>query len=197
VRLGDRLYDRKAEPMPSCGPNSFGSDLLERLEQPVHLLRPDDRACVADEQVRSPPDGPCDNFDCSSPGVMAQRVINEVRHQALDQSRVTDDLCPGELGLNVKISTPCLLGSRDEYMLGEIRQIGLLPHFETAFARREGEEGVDEPLLLTTELQGLLASCPQFRRSGVGVRESNLQERALTCERSSQFVRGVRNKVAL
>jgi hypothetical protein len=49
MRFGDRLDDRKAEPMPGCIPNSFGSNLLEKLEQPANVLRRDDRTCVADE----------------------------------------------------------------------------------------------------------------------------------------------------
>ena len=128
---------------------------------------------------------------------MAQRVVDEVRHQARDQSRVTDDLCFGEVGFDVKTSTLGLLSSRDEHVLGETCQIGRLPLLETAFARREREEGINELLLLITERQGLFASRSQFCRSGVGGCESDLQQRALACERSSQFVRGVRNEVAL
>jgi len=70
--------------------------------------------------------------------------------------------------IRLKTSTLGLLSSRDEHVLGETCQIGRLPLLETAFARREREEGINELLLLITERQGLFASRSQFCRSGVG-----------------------------
>ena len=104
VGCENRTDDCEAEPMPGALAHTFGADLLERLEQSVNILGSNHRSGIADGETRTSSDGPGRNFDAAPGEAVAQRVVYEVCHQALDQSRVTDHLHFHKVGFNMKAS---------------------------------------------------------------------------------------------
>ena len=68
---------------------------------------------------------------------------------------------------------------------------------ETALAAGQGEQRLDEPLLLIPCGQHPLAGAPQGRDGGLRVGQRHLRHGALPRQRGAQFVRGVGDELAL
>ena len=113
---------------------------------------------------------------------MAYCIVHEVCHQALDQSGVAKCWGRDDAGVDVDTSAFRLLPTPEEHGFGDLAEVERLPPLNAPLARRQSEEGIDEPFLLLAELERLLARCAQVFGSGVGVRKGDLKERPLACQ---------------
>ena len=90
-----------------------------------------------------------------------------------------------------------LMSTSGQDGLSDVSEIEWLPLFDAALAGGQGEQCLDESLLVFAEGEGLLAGRPQGVGVGVRVGEGDFQEGSLAGERGAQLVGGVGHEVAL
>ena len=81
--------------------------------------------------------------------------------------------------------------------IGDRRKVERLPLIQSALAAREGQQGLDEALLLDARREHAALRRAERLDRGVGIREIDLEERALACEGSAELVRSVRHELSL
>ena len=101
---GDRVDDREAEPVPAGVVGAGSVKTLERLQQARHLLGGDRGAAVGDRQECVLVAGAGRDLDVSLGDVVADRVVEEVGDQALDESRIASRRCWGERRADVEVA---------------------------------------------------------------------------------------------
>ncbi len=124
---------------------------------------------------------------------MPQRVLHQVRDQALDQVRIAPDRGRGQAGLDRHPAG----GSAGQHGPGDVGQVQLGRPFDTLLAVGEREQRPDQPLLRVAEREHLPARLAQRLHRRVRVGERDLQQRLLRGQRGPQLVRGVRHEVPL
>ncbi len=129
--------------------------------------------------------------------VVPDRVVHQVADQAFGQARVAHRGGRVQRGgqLNVvplRVSGPGLDGRP-----GQGRQIERFRLPDAALAAGQGEQRVDQLLLLLAQGQRLGAGRAQFGRRGVRIGQRHLQQGPLRGERGAQLVRGVGDEVPL
>jgi len=193
VRVGDGPDDRQAKAVPAVAlADTFGAEPLERLEEPAKLPGRHHRPAVADRQHRASLLDAGTDADPSAGHVVPERVVDQVRDQALRQPRVAT--ARRRLEREVQPDRP-VTGLSDPR--GEGGQIERLASVDAAFSRRERQQPVDEPLGPLPEDEHLLARLPQCRRGRRWIGQRHLQDRSLCGERGAQFVGRAGDEVPL
>jgi hypothetical protein len=92
VGSGDRADDRQAEAVMAVGRGgAVAAEPVEWLEQPVELVRANHQSGVGNGQDRKPGFGLGTDLYGPVGVVVTHGVVDQVRHQALDQGRLADD----------------------------------------------------------------------------------------------------------
>ena len=128
---------------------------------------------------------------------MPDRVVDEVGHQPLDETRLAEGRGGIERDLEFQSALLELGTTGGEDGLGEVGEVKGLTPGEAALAAREGEQGLDQPLLLLAGGEHPPVALPERLDRGIGVAERHLGDRALACERRAQLVGGVGHELAL
>ena len=91
----------------------------------------------------------------------------------------------------------CVVAAGGEHSCDDLGEVEGVPAGDAALAGRQGEECLDEPLLVSAESEGLLAGRAQGIGVGVGVGEGDFEEGSQTREGGAQLVGGVGDEVPL
>jgi hypothetical protein len=137
------------------------------------------------------------NVEAASGLVVVYRVIDQVGHHALDEAWVTCRNGLGKCDVDVDALIFGLLAAVENDAAGDLAKIERLPALDGPLAGREREQCVDQPSLLGTEVQRLLAGRSQALCVGVWVGQVNLQEGSLSGERRAQLMGRVSHELAL
>ena len=103
VRVGDRLDDGESQSVAAVVAGTGAAQSLEGLEETLDLLGRDGRAGVRDRHEGVPVAGPGGDLDMSAGGVVADRVVDQVGDQALEQSWIAGRRRRVERGADVEI----------------------------------------------------------------------------------------------
>jgi len=197
VRRHDGLHDGQAEPEAAVAAAFGAVDPLERLEQPLQVGLGDDGAGVGHRQHGLPGALLDDDVHHAVRDVVAQRVVDEVDHEAFDkiglarragrrQPRAQPDAADVGVGPPGRHHLPHHLG-----------QVERLADVQPGLAAGEGEQRVDQPFLLLAGDEHPLVRGAQGLDRGVGVRQRDLDDDPLPGQRGAQLVRGVGDEPAL
>jgi hypothetical protein len=148
VGVGDRLHDREAETEPVLVSRAIAVEPLKGLEQPLDFRLGHDRSGVhdGDDRVSVPDTG--HDLDPSLLGVVPHRVVDEVHDEAFDQARVALHGNRGERGVEHQTEMLRIRAATEDDPVGNGGEIEGLLAFEAGLHARQGQECVDEPLLL-------------------------------------------------
>jgi hypothetical protein len=98
VRVGDRLDDREPQPMAAVVAGAGPAQPLEGRKEPADLLGRDGGAGVGDRREGVPVAGAGGDLDASESAVVADRVVDQVGDQALEQPLVARRRRRGDRG---------------------------------------------------------------------------------------------------
>jgi hypothetical protein len=129
--------------------------------------------------------------------VVAQGIVNEVRHEQFDQPRVAGRGGGGERRLDAEVPAFGFGPAAGQGRVSDLSEIEPLPALDAAFAGGQGEEGINQLFLLVAELKGLFAGRPERCGGGAGIGQRDLQESPLPGQRGPQFVGSVGDESAL
>lgn len=152
---GDCRHDRQAEAEPFSMTEAIGRQALERLEQSLDLIARHDRSGVGDRERGSGSERADVNVDLSAGPVVADRVLEQVRHQTADQPTITGDGRGLECHVELQVTLVGLRGDALDRVIGDRCQLGGFAIVESALALGEGEQGIDQLLLLLALLERL------------------------------------------
>src|SRR6266496_3696938 len=113
---------------------------LERLEDAVGIRRADDRAGIGHGQLAPARRGAGADPDVTGGGVVAGRVVDQVRDEAFGQHRVARY----DGGLERGVQPPVARVGRVEDVFGDRGQVDLLVDGEPALVAREDQQRADE-----------------------------------------------------
>lgn len=120
----------------------------------------------------------------------------EIGQQALDEPRVVLEGGGRDGGRHAKPDPIEVQVRACERGAADLRQVGPLLAVETPLAAREGEEGLDEALLLTVRGEELLTGrSPRLGRGGVA--EGDLHQGALPGDQGGKLARSAGDEVTL
>ena len=142
----------EAEPVAVGVAGTCAADPLEGPEESVDLGGRDRRAGVADRDASLAPDRVRGDLDVPFGCVVAQRVVDEVGHEPLDESGVAGGRCRAERGINGDSAAFGLSSAAGDDGFGDLVEIDRLPLFGAVFAGRQREQRLDEAFLLVAEL---------------------------------------------
>ena len=162
----------------------------DRLEHALELVSLHDRPGVGDRQNRDPTVGSSLYVDPPAGDVVADRVVDEVADQPLDQGRIAHRRRRYEVGdeLDRAAVKPRAVRHDADARDGEVQRFAPI---EPALAPREREQRLEQRLLLATRREQLLAGGPQRGGTRVGVGERDLQQRPFERERRAQLMGSV------
>ena len=123
VRGGDRLDDGESQSVSVVVPGTGAAQSLEGLEETLDLFGRDGRAGVRDGHEGAAVAGPGGDLDLSAGGVVADRVVDQVRDQALDQSWIARRRRCGQRRANVEVAVCELCLAREQGLGGEDREV--------------------------------------------------------------------------
>ena len=128
---------------------------------------------------------------------MADRVVDQVRDQALDESRIARRRRRVRRGANLEVAVcdRCLAGVQG--LGGKSRKVDALALLGPGLAARECQQRLDHLLQVLLGREHALVGCAQRGEARLGVRERDLDQRSLACQRGAQLVRRVRGELAL
>ena len=98
---GDRVDDREPKAVPVAVAGARGSESLEGLLEAVQLLGSDHGAVVGHRQDGLSCLGRGRDVDATAGQVVRDRVVDQVRHQTLDELRVAFDSGRAERGVQL------------------------------------------------------------------------------------------------
>ena len=139
------------------------------------------------------------------PVTTSTRPAGSLLHWAVDQ---VGDKAFGETGVTCRRRGVVVAGAAavvraggnvpaEEDLVSEGSEVERLPAVEPCFASGQGEERLDEPLLLPAGREGTFAGSPPGSGGGTGVGEHLFEEGLLQGEGSAQLVGGVGDELAL
>ena len=123
VRVGDRLDDGESQPVAVVVAGAGAVQSLERLEETLDLLGWNGRAGVRDGHEGMPVTSPGGDLDVSAGGVVADRVVDQVGDQALEQSWIARGRRRVQGCANVEIETRELWLVGEQGLGGEGREV--------------------------------------------------------------------------
>jgi hypothetical protein len=83
---------------------------------------------------------------------VADRVVEQVRHQALDKVCLANRLDVIEHPVDLHAAALCLLLAAMDYVLRELSEVERLPRLDATLAAGERQQSVDQPLLMARQL---------------------------------------------
>src|ERR1700756_2783828 len=89
VRVGDRLDDRQAEADTVAVHRAVSTESFERLHELLDRVCRDDRSGIGDGDARASHHALGRDVDVTTLDVVADRIVEEVGSEALDQARVS------------------------------------------------------------------------------------------------------------
>src|SRR5580704_15142048 len=166
--------------MPVALAGGLAAELLKGFEEPADLGVGDDRPGVGDRQEGPSGASPGGQGDASVVVVVADGVVEEVGDQSLGELGIAYGRRGGDVGVNLE---PRASGALDyalrQGLAGDFREVEGLLLIEAAFAAGEGEERVDETLLVYTRDEELFADAAEGVEGSAGVGEGDLEQGAL------------------
>ena len=145
---GDGLHDREAEPVAVGQADALVAEPPEGLEQTLQFDEWDDGSRVADRQPRAVGCGAGRNLHGAIGGVVAHRVVEQVRDQARNKGWVADRVSLVEGRIDLDAAALCVILPAVDDLLREPSEVEWLPGLDAAFAGGERQQRVDQPLLL-------------------------------------------------
>jgi hypothetical protein len=197
VGPGDGRDDGQAEAKAVVASGPLGAQALERLEEPADLGGGDDGPGVGDREGGAAAVGCHVNAEVAAGQVVAQRVVDQVGGKLPEQAVVTKDGGGGQHGTDghVAASGVRLAGAQD--LCGDPGEVQGLAPVEAALAAGQGQQRVDQPFLLLSFGEHILA-CRAQRGGGSGrVGEGHLQHGPRRGQRGPQLMRGIGDEVPL
>ena len=152
MRGGDRLHDREAETVAVIRADAGVAEPLERLKEALDVGGGDDGSGVADPESGAVGRGAGRDLDRAAGGVVADRVVEQVRHEALHEAGVAGRVSLIEGGVNLDAAAVSVKLPAVDNLLAEFSEVERLPALDAAFADRERQQGIDQPLLLARQL---------------------------------------------
>jgi hypothetical protein len=118
------------------------------LEQTLHFDERDGGSCVADGQASAVGCGTGRYLNCAVGDVVADRVVEQVRDEACNKTRVADRDSALESRADRDAVALRVRPATVDDVLGELSEVEWLPGLDAAFAGGERQQRVDQPLLL-------------------------------------------------
>jgi hypothetical protein len=191
VSVRDRRDDRQPQSEPVPLPDPVGGEPLERLEEPVDLLGGNVGSGVGHRKRGRPALGVRANVHGSVRDVVPQRILDQVRDEALDQAPVARDGGHVERGDGLDPPHRRLGLVSTHHLAGDLGQVEGGGAIDSPLPLREREQGVDQLLLLRALLEDFGACLPEALDRGIAIAHHHLEQRADRREGSAQLVRGV------
>ena len=182
VRLGDGVDDGETETetmtvtLAVAAALPVGRQSLEGLDETLDLVVGNDWPAVGDREGRLRAGGLSGDLDVSVRVVVADGVVDEVGDEAFDQSRVPGRQRGRQVFGEVDASLCHLVAAGCEHSSDDVGEVDGVPAGDAALAGGQGEQGVDEALLVSAKSEGLLAGRAEGVGIGVGVGESDFEE---------------------
>jgi hypothetical protein len=162
--------------------NSFLAQSLEGLQEAGHLVRWDNRTCVAEGENGSSVSAGCRDLDPSARMVVTQRVVDQVGHEAAQKTGIANSGGFVEHRVDTEGLAGRVLLETGYEVLRESGEIDRFPNLDALLAGGERQQGVDEAFLVAAERKRFFACGPERLRIGVGVCERDLQQGSLPSE---------------
>ena len=166
VSGGDGHHDGQAEPEPVAVARSgaLRAEPLKRLEEPVDLVRRHHRSRVGDGHDGVPGVGSRAHPGRAGRPVVPDGVVDQVGDQPFGQTGIAEGGGGPEVGLQGHAAGPGLVVAGGHDGADHVAQVESFLPVETALAAGQGEQRLDEPLLLIPCGQHPLAGAPQGAR---------------------------------
>ena len=190
--MRDRGDDRQPEAEAFAVAHPVAGQALEGLEQPLDLLGGHDRPGVGDREL----DLAGESLAPSPGRVRPAMLWRSALSTRFDTSRSIRRRSPlnGAGSSDASIWTPRAAASAracGDRLAGDRGQVDPLPRFDPALPVGQGEERVDQLLLLGALVEHLLAGRPERAGRRLRVAQDQLKQRADRGQRRAELVRGV------
>jgi hypothetical protein len=189
VGAGDRGDDRQPETESGSVPDAVLGEGLEGSEQAVDLAGGHRRPGVGDHESGLVSAG-FDEHPCVTVrSVVAQRVIEQIRHQPSDQVPIAGD--PRRRERDVEANAVCdglRLVPLDD-LADDVPEVDRTRMVDPALTLGKFQKRVDQLLLLLAFFEHMLTCRPERLDACLGVAQDHLEQSAGGGQRCAQFVR--------
>jgi len=145
---GDGFHDREAEPVAVGRADALVAEPLEGSEQALHFEERDDGSRIDDRQASAVGCGTGRDLNGAVGDAVADRVVEQVRYQALNKVCVADRDSALESRADLDAVALCVMPATVDDVLRELSEVEWLPGLDAAFAGGERQQRVDQSLLL-------------------------------------------------
>jgi hypothetical protein len=163
VRGGDRFHDRKSEAKAVVvgSGRAVEAPSLERLKETFHFPGRDNRAAVRDPDEALAVLRGGGHIDPAIGHVVSESIVDEIGHQALSQLRVANGDGRSQRGVDAQAPALRLPDAVGHHLADHVGQIEELTVLQSPLATGQGEQSLDDLLLLPARGQQVLARGPQ------------------------------------
>jgi hypothetical protein len=162
----DRVDDRQAEAPAMSGP--VGREPLEWLEQPRDLIGRNGRTRIRDPKRCTAVAFAHLELHTAARDVVAQRVLQQVRHEPLDQTWITGEAGRAQLGVDRDVPGQCLQLAPVDHGAREHREVDELAAVDPLEQPIDRVAEVLEFVLRSVDREAAVEACSGDLASRVG-----------------------------